>query len=182
MLLYMYANRCMHRSLPKHIVYLFDLFRIRWNRKNLWPNSKIIFYLKIIFFLLFTRIRIPYDICDNRSITHYQHWSIIILINILITPLETSYALWLAKTDLFTVMPILRYYQRNCVFIVGKKNNDSFQYGQKNTEENKSKKNMIDQWKMNWQILSKRGYFVSLWICQNPVQTKKQSLKWRIIK
>ena len=124
----MYANRGMHRSLPKHIVSLFDLLPIRWNRKNLWPNSKIIFYLKIIFFLLFTRIRIPYDICDNRNITHYQHWSIIILINILITPLETSYALWVAKTDLFTAIPILRYYQRKYAFIAGRKNNDSCKY------------------------------------------------------
>ena len=70
------------------------------------------FFFYFLFFLLFTRIRIPYDICDNRSITHYQHWSIIILINILITPFQTSYALWLAKTDLFTVIPILRYCQR----------------------------------------------------------------------
>ena len=71
--------------------------------------------------------KIPIDIWANRTFIHYQHWSIISLINILITPFETSYALWLAKTDLFTVMPILRYYQRKCVFIVGKKNNDSCQ-------------------------------------------------------
>ena len=70
----------------------------------------------------------PIDIWANSTIIHYQHWSIIILINILITSLETSYALWLVKTDLFTAIPILRYYQRNCVFIVEKKNNDSCKY------------------------------------------------------
>ena len=85
-------------------------------------------HLKLFFSYCLLVIEYPIDIWANSTIIHYQHWSIIILINILITPFETSYALWLAKTDLFTAIPILRYYQRKCVFIAGKKNNDSCKY------------------------------------------------------
>ena len=80
-----------YRSLPKHILDLIDLLSKRWNRKNLWAKSKIIFCLKIIFFLLFTRIRIPYwymsqqdlhtlsTLIDNYFDQHpdYTFWNIL---------------------------------------------------------------------------------------------------------
>ena len=84
-------------------------------------DSFFIFYFSYCLLVL----EYPIDIWANMTIIHYQHWSRIILINILITPLETSYALWVAKMDLFTVMPILRYCQRKCVFTVEMKNNEN---------------------------------------------------------
>ena len=99
-------------------------FKKNYNKDWITTDSFFIFYFSYYLLVL----EYPLDICANITIIHYQHWSIIILINILITPFETSYALWLAKMDLFTVMPILRYYQRICVFIAEKKNNDSCKY------------------------------------------------------